>query len=70
VPPRPIDTDAIRDLGSDAVNAMIADQSNEKARFSRRGRACDRVAVCRCEPIQHSRVIRHVWRPREVLRLR
>jgi hypothetical protein len=25
---RPIDTDAIRDLGSDAVNAMIAGQSN------------------------------------------
>ena len=28
VPPRPIDTDVIRDLGSDAVNAMIAGQSN------------------------------------------
>jgi NAD(P)-dependent dehydrogenase (short-subunit alcohol dehydrogenase family) len=28
VAPRPIDTDVIRDLGSDAVNAMIAGQSN------------------------------------------
>jgi 2-dehydro-3-deoxy-L-rhamnonate dehydrogenase (NAD+) len=67
VAPGPIDTDMIRGLGPDAVDAMINDSPMKRLGLAEEVAHMVCLALLGCEQFQHGRGVRHVGRASAIL---